>query len=300
MKHLITPGFHMKETQPYGDIFFPCNYYDSFLSVDFSFLPIHWHEEMEITWIRKGACVYQIDFHPFPVKENDLLILPPRTLHGIQEQENQNAKMQSDTFVFHLNFLGLGAADVCSIRYLSPIDAHAARVPLVIHPGSPGHAALCSTFLQLMECHKKKEPCFELEIKSKLLHFLYILCHDVGLEASRQDTSISAAKNEKIRLILSYIEEHYEEAIPVQTLASLCGFSEYHFMRFFKKCIGQTVTGYINSYRVSTASRLLMETDQPITEIALSSGFNNISYFNRVFKEHFHMTPKDFRKNNMP
>ena len=78
-------------------------------------------------------------------------------------------------------------------------------------------------------------------------------------------------------------------------IANACDLSEYYFMKFFKKSLGVTCTEYINLYRLDIASKLLNTTDKSITEIAFETGFNSVSYFNKLFKAKFKVTPKEFR-----
>ena len=101
---------------------------------------------------------------------------------------------------------------------------------------------------------------------------------------------------EKLKLVLQYIKEHYQHPITVRELADACHFSEYYFMRFFKQYMNMTCVEYLNQYRMEIAAGKLSGSGESITEIALDAGFNNISYFNRVFKKSFGMTPKEYRK----
>ena len=91
------------------------------------------------------------------------------------------------------------------------------------------------------------------------------------------------------------MQEHYQNHISVSELAGLCHFSEYHFMRFFKKHVNMTCVEYLNHYRLTRTLGQLAGTEMPVTDIAFGNGFNNISYFNRQFRKHFGMTPKEYR-----
>ncbi len=64
----------------------------------------HWHEEAELTLITKGSCIYQIDLVDYEVNEGDLLFIPPLLLHSIRL--NGTDDFCSETYVFHVNFLG--------------------------------------------------------------------------------------------------------------------------------------------------------------------------------------------------
>ena len=101
---------------------------------------------------------------------------------------------------------------------------------------------------------------------------------------------------EKLKTVLQYIREHYQQPVTVGELAELCHFSEYYFMRFFKQYMNTTCIEYMNQYRMEIAAGKLLSGVESVTDIALDTGFHNISYFNRVFKKKFGMTPKEYRK----
>ena len=99
-----------------------------------------------------------------------------------------------------------------------------------------------------------------------------------------------------MKVILDYISEHYKETITIEELAEILHFSPQYFMRFFKKYTGMTCLDYINEYRLNTAAKLLLETNWTISEIAEEVGLGNVSYFNRLFKRKYEMTPREYRK----
>ena len=72
--------------------------------------------------------------------------------------------------------------------------------------------------------------------------------------------------------------------------------SQSHFMKFFKNTMGTTFTEYLNDYRLTMASRLLISSEASILDIAAEVGFDNLSYFNRLFKKRFYVTPREYRK----
>lgn len=82
-------------------------------------------------------------------------------------------------------------------------------------------------------------------------------------------------------------------SISIDEISAVSGFSASHFMRFFKSAMGTSFTSYLSSYRLSMAARLLMLTNDSILDIALSCGYENLSYFNRSFKKRYKKTPSD-------
>jgi AraC-like DNA-binding protein len=67
-------------------------------------------------------------------------------------------------------------------------------------------------------------------------------------------------------------------------------------MKYFKQTMGVSFTSYLNTYRLTMAARLLLQSDDTVLSIATEVGFDNLSYFNRVFKKQYHTTPSEFRR----
>ncbi len=95
---------------------------------------------------------------------------------------------------------------------------------------------------------------------------------------------------------LQFIRENYSENLNLKTILELTNYSKSHFIRLFKENTGMYVSEYINKYRIEKACLDLIYTNNNITEIATASGFNNIQYFSRKFKEYMKCTPKQYQK----
>ena len=100
-------------------------------------------------------------------------------------------------------------------------------------------------------------------------------------------------QQEKIQAVISYIEEHYQEKIKISELASLTNYSEAAFCRYFKKMTKLSFTKFLNNYRIDIAKRLLKE-GKNVSQTAYSTGFESISYFNRVFRNVVEKSPKQW------
>ena len=101
---------------------------------------------------------------------------------------------------------------------------------------------------------------------------------------------------EGIQRGIDYIQKHYDKEIALAELVECSGYSESHFCHRFKSVTGYTPFAYLNRLRVSKAAELLVISDVKITEIAVECGFENISYFNRVFRKEMGMTPGSYRR----
>lgn len=112
----------------------------------------------------------------------------------------------------------------------------------------------------------------------------------------------SANYNEKresrrISMIMSYIKDHYQEEIKLPKVAKMVNMSESAFSHYFKKRTNQSFTSYLLDYRLGVVTKLLTETNMPVSEISFAAGFNSISNFNRAFKKKHGMSPKEFKTN---
>ena len=100
--------------------------------------------------------------------------------------------------------------------------------------------------------------------------------------------------NKKIVPAISYINNNLLESVDGDTLADICRLSKAQMYRLFKQETGMTPTEYRNKVRVEKACQLLSTGEYYVYEVATELGFENISYFNRVFKEYMGVSPKDY------
>ncbi len=96
--------------------------------------------------------------------------------------------------------------------------------------------------------------------------------------------------------ILQYIMEHYQEPIRLETLADETAMAKSALCRYFKEKTKKTLVDYINEIRLEHACRMLRESDFPVSEIYLESGFTNLSNFNRQFMRKYRCSPLQYRK----
>lgn len=281
-----------REPTQHGNHLFPLARYVVSFSRDFSLLPLHWHEEAELTLIKSGSCIYHINLCDFPVKAGDIVLLPPAVLHSAGSFPKY--QMQSESFVFHLNFLGLHAADTCSVKYLLPFSSQDLRFPYVISKEHPANPFLLDLFQQLSTIYLNKPSGYELMMKSLLLHFFFaLLPYQLPQSAETKRKTFSQSQSDKLKSVLDYIDTHYSDPISIAELSKICCFSEYHFMRFFKLHVGMTCTEYMNTLRLEKAWQMLKNGNDSVLDTALSCGFRNLSYFYRLFRKKYHMTPKE-------
>lgn len=116
--------------------------------------------------------------------------------------------------------------------------------------------------------------------------------------ASEFYTPARKKENEvRINKVCGYIQKHSGSNISLERAASLVHMSPSAFCKFFKRVTAKTFSDYVNDIRIGNACRMLTESDNTISEIAFASGFESLTYFNRVFMKKKGLTPGNFRKN---
>ncbi|MDR1171033.1 MAG: AraC family transcriptional regulator [Bacteroidales bacterium] len=106
--------------------------------------------------------------------------------------------------------------------------------------------------------------------------------------------------DQRIVKTLRYIRENIDRLIGIRELSSLCFLTDDHYIRLFKKEMNCTPIRYINRKKIEKAQLLLIIDSQPIKDIAYRLSFDNISYFNRLFKRVTGVTPMQYRKASSP
>ena len=287
-------GYH--EIKEHGKREFPFNIYPCSIPVDFSHVALHWHEEMEIIAVKKGNGRITVDTVSYPVSEGDILAVFPGQLHAISCGSGE--RMEYENIIFHPNMLISKKTDTCNTDYLVPLLSGNVSLPLLYTPDSPHYAEISACIDANDEICKTYPSGYQLFIKGQLFLLFYILLHKCSTkEPSGKDRSKSL---EKMKLILKYVENNYMEKITIEDIANEVGLSQSHFMKYFKNTMGTFFVDYLNEYRLTMASRLLISSDSSILAIASEVGFENLSYFNRIFKKRFGQTPREYRRRQSP
>ena len=99
----------------------------------------------------------------------------------------------------------------------------------------------------------------------------------------------------RMMMVKRYVNDHFKEDISLTALAEMAGMTPSAFSRFFKANTGSTLSDYIIDARLAYATRLLVDTSNPVSDICNECGFNNQSNFNRIFKSKKGQTPREFR-----
>ncbi len=282
----------LKETGQKGDFLLPYVINKTVMPDYYTTFPMHWHEEMEIVYVEEGEFIECVDFEDHHVKKGDIILVNPSVLHSFRQFENKRTVFRS--IIFNMSLLTGSSTDACTIKYFAPFADNDYISPVVISSDNPHFDRIRQKIINMIAVYHERDDCFELRLKSEVYGLFYILFKDIFVN-DLEDNTIRDITTRNIKVIIDYINENYMNNITIDDLADAVNLSKHYFMRFFKKYMGMTCIEYINDYRLNIASNLLLTTRVQITEIAASIGITNLSYFNRIFKKKFHMTPKEYR-----
>ena len=280
-----------QEKVSHGDPDFPYITYPCSIPLDFSCVPLHWHDEVEFIYIKKGNGMISVDFIQYPVSAGTIVLILPGQLHSIDEVAGFS--MEYENIIFHPNILLSKSADASNTDFLQPLFSGNITVPTLYTPETPFYTEIAACIDANDEIRKTFPKGYQLFLKSQLFMLFFILVERLSGNASeRKDTK----SLEKMKRILKYIENNYMDKITIADVAGEVGLSQSHFMKYFKNTMGTSFIDYLNEYRLTMASRLLLSSDSSILDIAAEVGFDNLSYFNRTFKRRFGQTPSVYRK----
>lgn len=256
-------------------------------------VPNHFHEEVEIIYIEEGAIIYEIDSIPHEVQDGSIVIFPPNSIHCGTDLDY--ARHKSYVFTFNLSMLDSSIYDFCTNKYIWPIENKDVNLPFVITKEDRSFEKIKNLLLDIHSLNINKEFAFELEIKANFF-MLFSALYKNNLIESKELTKKEMKINSKKQLVFSYIHDNYGKDICRNDLVNLLNMSEAAFTKFFKEISGQSFVEYLGSYRLIKSAQLLVFTNQSITNIALSSGFQDLSYFIKSFNKKMGISPREYRK----
>ena len=177
----------------------------------------------------------------------------------------------------------------------------------LLEPLNSGHLMICPRVKdtakelceQLIEIYMAKtdesESKIAAQIKTKVILLQFILeMWEKGLVIENDTNGRNIVEKEMV----SYIQQNFTGKISLKEFGEQFHLSEKYISRYFKEHFHITLSQYITYLRLEHAKQLLQDTDMPVTEVALQSGYQNVSYFIRSFKKAYAVSPLKYRKSD--
>jgi len=279
------------ENKTHGTSIFPLQVYSQHDKEGLYFVSQHWHEELEWVYVEYGILNLTIHGESFVLSSGEFCFINSGELHEIKS----TGESLHHAVVFNPNFLDFALYDACQHNFIRPITNGTLLLPTSCSTFSPkDHKQIIFHMQEIIKLYHTLPICALLSIKIHILHMIELFFQSDYL---LENTLSSKGKDSlnKLKQVIEYIHINYVESISLQTLSEICFMSPNYFCYYFKQEIGKTPIGFINEYKIEKACEMLSESELPISEIALSVGFDNFSYFIRKFREYKRVTPKKYR-----
>lgn len=281
----------LKEKKVHGTKELPIAFYESsFLKYDK--FNTHWHKEVEVVHVCSGKMVVKINHKSYYLNEDDFIIINKCALHSLQKDIMSKDIVVFKTLLFDLYLLSSNLREHSQKEVVEKIDENKLDISKVIEKDSLNHSIFKKYFYEMKESFEKKLTHYEIEMKAYIHLLMYLILNIKSTEAFPGKRIPKIPISKTVDLINKNIEINYT----IKELADFIGYSEAYYMREFKKNIGLTVKQFTNKKKIEYAKVLLLSTEENVRDIAGRCGYDNISYFSRVFKELENVTPLQYRK----
>lgn len=251
---------------------------------------LHFHNGIEIGICHEGSGVFFIDNRIIPFGPGDVSVIFPDQPHIAQSPDENPSRWSFLTVDAERLFCDMSASQFRRVK--AAIEGGHCLSGIL--PGAE-YKEISSLVGMIFKELEDKQNDYRLAVKGLMLSLLLMVARLSGADAE----SGTGAAAEDIMLLspaVSHICAHYGEPVSVPELAKLCNLSVTHFRRLFRRTMGRAPSEYLLEVRMRMARSLLKSTGLSISEVAMSTGYDSISSFNRHFKQNCGVSPREYRK----
>ena len=249
----------------------------------------HSHIQFEIGYVLSGEGTYSAGDNLYDIKSGDVFIFASNELHTITYIGEKGLHLLN--LQFDPRYLWGNSTDSLSEESINLCFSHNQdfenRIP------AEKAKKLSAYILEIRNEFENGEIEYKLNVKSLLNLILITLIRD--FDYTKKSTPLSRDRLRSIRKVVAYIDQNLSEDLSLKVLSDIAGVTPNYFSALFHSVSGITLWEYINSKRIDKAIHLIAEKELSMLEIANECGFNNTANFNKIFKRHTGMTPREYR-----
>ncbi len=238
----------------------------------------HWHAESEIWMLLNGTAAITQNRQSFIIQPGDIVFSGPYCVHSIR---SVTARCDYCVIVLNKNH-----------QYNSMISS--SDLPPHLISNDP---ELQKIIKKIFEEHQNQAPMYQ-EVVNSLVSVLLANITRIWYVNQQNQHNESSQTNDSVQIAISYMNKHLAEKLTLNDVCSVVGYSEAYFNRMFHKSTGKSVIEFLNYLRCNQALYLIQNSDYSVGQVAVMSGFNNMSYFSRKFQEINGITPSEAKQRN--
>lgn len=279
------------ELLPHGTLEFPCvGYAEQYTDQPDGGIPWHWHEEMEILYVREGRMRLQILEKTIWLERGACIFINSNVFHfGMGDPACELLSI-----VFHPLLIMGNQESVFAQKYILPliscpvIDGQQLQDTNLCHPAEE--------FLEAFDALEHDTFGYEFVVRNKLSNLCFHLYQSFVRDIVTNSNTNPNQAELRMQKMLSYIHHHFEENVTLAEIAKAADIGPRECLRCFQKSIRISPMQYVLEYRIMYGAQLLLQNlSSSVSEIALSCGFSSHSNFSKVFRQFYRCTPREYR-----
>ena len=250
----------------------------------------HWHPEIEITYVQKGTMCYKVNHMVYHLKEGDIVFNNSGALHSGTMENQEDCAYIPVTFDPRLIY-GFFQSTINS-KYVDPVIQDSMLPAICNDQSESWHKPFREYLLRIIALDEKKPDFYELDITICLQSMWRLLLEHITYEP--QTSRENSLEYDRIKKILSYIEENYQNKITLNDIAGHIHLCESECTRLFKRHMNTTLFAFLQEYRIERSLEFLQD-DQPVSAVADKAGFSDPNYYSKVFAKIKGCSPREYR-----
>ena len=213
-------------------------------------------------------------------------------LHSCHPAETGDSRIHS--VVFHPRLVGGSAESIFYQKYVRPVTEHHSMEGFGLYEKEPWQASALDALRRAWSACEREPADYELLVRSALSELMAALSFGCSETQAEPDPK-GLRDEERIKKMLAFIHREYASGLTTAEIARSASVSESECLRCFHTTIGTTPIQYLRHYRIEQAAQLLAAGKIHIGDAALQSGFSDVSYFSKTFREIKGCTPKEYQ-----
>lgn len=264
----------------------------SFRQDTYNYVNWHWHAAFQYCLVTEGSVDFLLPNHSYCVTAGSGIFINTQQVHLIREAASSPSSYLC---------IDIPPAFICPdehsriyLKYLKPVLQNPLPQVLILSKHTTEDCQILQSLKNIQQLLKNDTDFMELDIQSEIIKIWKTTFHKLE-RADQGPSPLEYNDNNRLKIILQYMQNHYAEKISLEDVAQQLSLSKSECCRFFKKVTGQPMFSYLNIMRINKSMDLLRDTDMSIAEIADVVGFCNQSYYSDCFRKIKGITPKKFR-----
>ena len=285
----------MRELFEYDDPTFPLvvwtGDFSNFLNRSLAY---HWHNEFEYCFVLSGSVGFTTEGHYIEVQQGEAIFINAKALHFAEQISRNNAKVFTVSFLPSL----LTSGEVCAFyrKFFLPVLQLPVRSFLITDAQADGENIL-NYLKKVFDEYNEQNYDYELKCIGYISNvWRFTLSYLKGCNNTILQKATDYEVEQKGKMMLNYIHNHYDEDIRIDDIAQYIKTSRSSCFRCFRQYTNKTPIEYLTEYRLSRAIHLMAQSDKSMTQIASECGFSDSSYFGKKFLHKYKITPLQYKK----